>query len=469
MANIVELSDEFISQILVKHELTPAPTPVIPIEGQINKSFTEANRLGNLYDNGPLSLGARGGHYMAFTSPVPDSLRNFDVFAIAHWLRNIARETGILPIQNNNGPVPVVERTPEAISKGVTFLASQVLLTSLNPGGIQIPGTADRQLITNINPLNAVYNPLSLPTAAIPLLRGNNLTSVTVGGLISNYQLDIQTRLATRTDAMGLLESKALLEDGILEAPASYPLSDAPSNADALDVSLSLTEIDGVTNFPIDDSVIYMPFCFQDLRNKVDEFLYFRAFIKPGYTETFTPDWQLDRYYGRVEQVPTYMGTSRVIDLSFDVVAFGPSDLKVVYKKLQKLQSMVYPFYDTKGFLQSGPIIRMRVGDLFAANGGKGLPGYLTSLNFSFEDGIWNIKNNQRVPRYITVSLSFTVLHEGNPGTYPFTNQLIGSEGNENPIGGKTFGAGQFTTNAVGDTAIDVSAADIRKIFGERE
>jgi hypothetical protein len=219
----------------------------------------------------------------------------------------------------------------------------------------------------------------------------------------------------------------------------------------------------------------YMPFSFQDLRdtgNAGAPFLYFRAFLKPGMSETFTPDWQAERYYGRVDQVPIYMGTMRAINLAFDVVAWGPEDLPVMWRKLEKLQSMVYPFYNKGGFYKSGPIIRMRVGDLFAAENKRGLPGYITSMDWSYEDGIWNLKEDFKVPRFVTVSLGFTVLHDGNPGTYPFAESEEGSQisfgedVNEQPQSteGFTFGAGKVISDS-GNTKIKVSSAEIRRIF----
>lgn len=168
----------------------------------------------------------------------------------------------------------------------------------------------------------------------------------------------------------------------------------------------------------IADSEMYLPFCFQDLRAGIDEFLYFRAFLKGAVSETFTPEWQSERFYGRVDMVPIYTGTTRNISLSFDVVAWSPEDLPLMYKKLHKLQSMVYPAYDTKGFMQAAPLVRMRVGDLIVAQAKKGVPGYITSLDFSYDDGIWNMKTDFKVPRKVTVTLGFNVVHEGNPGVY---------------------------------------------------
>lgn len=158
---------------------------------------------------------------------------------------------------------------------------------------------------------------------------------------------------------------------------------------------------------------------------------------------------------GRTESVPIYMGTSRNINLSFDLVAWHPKDLPVLYKKLQKLQSMVYPLYDDKGFLKSGPIIRMRVGDLIATEDGKGLSGYITSLDLSYDKAIWNIKTNSKVPRNITVSLGFTALHDSNPGLY------------KNSVGEIKFGTAQIEKQGGDFKITSISEANIRKIFGQ--
>jgi len=146
------------------------------------------------------------------------------------------------------------------------------------------------------------------------------------------------------------------------------------------------------------------------------------------------------------------MGTMRTINLSFDVVAFSPKDLPIMYRKLRKLQSMVYPMYDDKGFLKSGPIIRMRIGDLIAAEDNRGLPGYLTSLDFNYDISIWNIKTDVKVPRNITVSLAFTALHDGNPGIY--------KDGSKN----------KFATailNKDGIVKESIKEINIRKILGD--
>jgi hypothetical protein len=188
-------------------------------------------------------------------------------------------------------------------------------------------------------------------------------------------------------------------------------------------------EIDGLRGGQIDDSKVYMPLMFQDLRETKEKFLYLRAFLKEGFTETFNANWDVQSYFGRVDGVPIYKNTNRVISLSFDLLAWSPCELPIMYKKLHKLQSMVYPLFDSNGFLNCGPIIRMKVGDLISSRDKLGLPGYLTSLDFSYDDTLWSLELDLKAPMKITVTLAFTVLHEFNPGvTKTFGSSRGGDE-----------------------------------------
>lgn len=221
---------------------------------------------------------------------------------------------------------------------------------------------------------------------------------------------------------------------------------------------------------PLSDSDVYMPFTFEDLREPEGEkkFLYFRAFLKGDLSENFTPDWQTQHFYGRVDQVPIYKGTIRTINVSFDIAAFTRSDLPVVWRKLNKLQSMVYPAFDLRGFITSGPIIRMRIGDLVAGKNKRGLPGYITGMDWSFPDGLWEVDTDFKVPRMISVSLSFTVVHDGNPGIYPkvaYELDKTGEEVGEPAPAERSFGAARFNKNSNDNVDVKVSTEEIRRIF----
>jgi hypothetical protein len=254
---------------------------------------------------------------------------------------------------------------------------------------------------------------------------------------------------------------------------SAVSMADAPGlNAAVVDASLFGETEDAVVEYdPIDPDLIYMDLMFQDLRDPVDTFLYFRAFLKGDLNETFTPDWQQERYYGRVDQVPIYKGTIRTLNFTFDVVAFSPKDLPIIWKKLKKLQSMVYPTYDLAGFMAQGPLTRLKIGDLIAGSNGRGLPGYITGMDWSFPDGIWNIETNWKVPRLVSVAISYTVIHDGNPGIYPHTSWALDTaSGGTNDVientdvGERTFGTAKFTSDTV-STNVTVSSAEIRRIF----
>lgn len=418
----------------------------------------------NMYDGGPMSV-VKGGPFS--TPGLPAALKPIDAFATAHWLRNIGKE-----LFGRNGEVNLKDDISVGNSKGFQFVSSQILLAALNPkdpelGGGTIPGGI----------LNAAWNPASLIASSLPFARPSNLTSVTLGPVF-DATFDPTTSRIDKYIAQIHKEEKATAQIGPPEdvlaktkIPKFLPSlfakvsgfdrikntvsvmpsidhrpHDTPEN---LNARISENDVDGVNDFkdqPQDDQ-LYMPLVFQDLRDgdrNKGQFLYFRAFIKSdSVTETFTPTWNVSQYYGRIDNVPTYMNTSRIIGFSFDIVAWQPADLPVIYRKLHKLQSMVYPFFDQQGFLSAGPIIRMRIGDLFStANYGKlGLPGYLTSLDVAY-DSVWNIEKDFKIPRKATISISFTALHEGNPGTYQV---------NPNGDNYSTFGTGKFVANNEAD------------------
>ena len=471
-----------------------------------------------------------------------------DIFAIAHWARNIAYEFGAAA-----RPGATKGEQMQNIAKGVTFLASQFILSAFNPGDPRYGGV-----------FNMLYNPLHLPLSVVPFVNGittigspnaaaalsvdGNVYSNTQGvlppeadrhllmrqglylkqtngtdvaqlnfigkgpGFLGDVAKDqgrtdtLQTRgipgvqgipIQAQVDKEGLfggaavagnfqtnlytsrrpystnpaidleyiesameknpsltaeqIQLQAMFKGSTLGALGSFlPIKIGPpssqyswpaginpqlttkgietSSPNDVGVAFPYEQDNGTvqnTTIPNDDNQ-YMPFTFQDLRDPVPSTLFFRAFLRTGLEENFTPNWQAENYYGRVDEVPTYIATNRTITLSFDVVSWSPNDLPIMWKKLHKLQSMVYPSFNTDNYLQAGPIVRMRIGDLFCASAEnkamnqnkKGLPGYISSLAFVYDEQVWNIKKDYKVPRKVTVNMTFVVIHDGNPGNY---------------------------------------------------
>lgn len=125
----------------------------------------------------------------------------------------------------------------------------------------------------------------------------------------------------------------------------------------------------------------YVPFYFHDLRT--NEFVSFHAFID-NVNESFAPNYNTMQPYGRVDPVMTYVNTTRTFNVSYYVVATSPRDFDLMWVKLNKLTTLVYPQW-TKGRLitdeegrqfrqpfsqipGASPLVRLRLGDLFRTN-----------------------------------------------------------------------------------------------------
>jgi len=216
---------------------------------------------------------------------------------------------------------------------------------------------------------------------------------------------------ASRSD----IRTAKYVRDSTLAA-AAFPEGIIPMNFSGEDDDGSITH-DGVPQ-DVDgfyDDQVYVPVSFTDVRpfgNNDGKFrtVYFRPIIT-SLTEDFAPEWDKKTFYGRHDQVVTYMSTLRTIFLGLELHAFAPEDVKVMYQKLNWLASMVYPEYDSERLLKAGPVCRMRVGDVIKS-GQLGLPGVIDSLSFDYTDSIWELKKGSKVPRSIRVSISFHVLHD---------------------------------------------------------
>jgi hypothetical protein len=136
----------------------------------------------------------------------------------------------------------------------------------------------------------------------------------------------------------------------------------------------------------------FIPFYFQDLRT--NEIISFHAFLE-DLRDNFNPEYNVNKYIGRVDPVITYAGnTERSITVTFYVVATSPNDFQYMYEKVNRFIGFVYPQFNegekyradigagnnlkfkfadgTSGkavipFSQkqkAGPVVRMRVGDI---------------------------------------------------------------------------------------------------------
>ena len=132
----------------------------------------------------------------------------------------------------------------------------------------------------------------------------------------------------------------------------------------------------------------YMPFYFHDLRT--NEILSFHAFIE-SITDAFSPEYNSASGFGRIDDVKSYVKTTRNINLSFIIAATSEADHDLMWYQINKIVAMVYPqwsdgfdasSYDSTTkktenanfkypFTQvptASPLIRLRVGDVIKSN-----------------------------------------------------------------------------------------------------
>ena len=129
----------------------------------------------------------------------------------------------------------------------------------------------------------------------------------------------------------------------------------------------------------------YVPFYFHDLRT--NEILGFHAFLM-SLTDDYSANYESTDAFGRVDPVKTYKSTNRKISFSFLIAALDELDFDSMWMKINKLTTLVYPQYTEgqmfsnqsgdyqfeKPFTQSigaSPMIRLRLGNLFASNYSK--------------------------------------------------------------------------------------------------
>lgn len=168
----------------------------------------------------------------------------------------------------------------------------------------------------------------------------------------------------------------------------------------------------------VDDDDARVPISFTDLR-QVPGQRYRSIYFRPENVQlatSFSPEYSESTAFGRTDPVIGYQNTRRIINLSFDVHVMAPEDLQRTYNKMLWLQSMVYPSFGADSLMQSGPVVRMRIGDLIATDLG-GVPGVIRSLGFDFSDAMWELRRGMKVPLRYRVQIDFLVLHDGPVGS----------------------------------------------------
>jgi hypothetical protein len=188
------------------------------------------------------------------------------------------------------------------------------------------------------------------------------------------------------------------------------------------------------------------------------------------FSDQFTSNWNQESVYGRMDPLSTFENTQRKISIGFDIVSDSAEMALDNLNLISRLISFQYPVYNKKSdrtvqnTLQAAPLIQMKWTNLISnANTGEFLTGYLDGVNYSpdVEQGgfiyssaeqsnlivgseteridnpsipdiyaagrrdatgqdvtIEKLKRRVYIPKKVSISLNFTVLHTHLVGWY---------------------------------------------------
>lgn len=154
-----------------------------------------------------------------------------------------------------------------------------------------------------------------------------------------------------------------------------------------------------------------------------EEPIQFRAFIK-DLTETSTPQYQTLQYIGRVEKFINYTGIQRETSFKLAVIAFGPDELETVWRRINYLTGLTFPYGFTRGIMQPN-IVRLTIGGVYTNQ-----PGYVTALSTNFNEpgGSWDIDSD--VPIGAVMDIRFTLIEKATKiASSPFYGITENSQG----------------------------------------
>jgi len=156
--------------------------------------------------------------------------------------------------------------------------------------------------------------------------------------------------------------------------------------------------------------------------------IYFKAFLT-DFADNFATNYNKEEVFGRTDPIQTYQGTTRTINLAFDLVSSNLKEAKANLDKSNMLISMMYPEYGAGGSatqLKSGPLFKVKMGNLICRPGLDIAGGAITSAQFdglsctisgfkynpSIDDGFFDPAPGVFYPQTINIDLELSIIHE---------------------------------------------------------
>lgn len=164
----------------------------------------------------------------------------------------------------------------------------------------------------------------------------------------------------------------------------------------------------------------------------------FRAFLS-NIRETVKPEFNEQKYIGRIERFVTYSGVKRSVNMQFNIVAFSSSDHEAMWTRINYLTSLAFPQeISTSGFF-TPPLFYISVGGLYDVQ-----PGYIETLDYEFLDDSTTFDTDTQVPFSIKVNMQMNLLEKQSKfydspfyaiteGTFANASAAVDSDANVQP------------------------------------
>jgi hypothetical protein len=221
---------------------------------------------------------------------------------------------------------------------------------------------------------------------------------------------------------------------------------------------ITISNIEGAPNDSL-EKLDLIPFWIQSQRS--GRAVHFRSYIT-GLSETVTPSWSTNKFFGNPFSFYTYDGVERSVQFTLKVVALNHSELAQNWTKLEFLTQQTYPTFPTS---QSGrtytlpPIISFRLGSLY-----NDKIGYIESLSYTIDDNSpWETNSEGLlVPKFVDVALTIKFIEQmGSQSTMYQTLRTTDAVKMINKSNSES--GGDFTTDRIEQTPQENIAPKVDK------
>jgi hypothetical protein len=124
--------------------------------------------------------------------------------------------------------------------------------------------------------------------------------------------------------------------------------------------------------------------------------------------ETSNPQYQPFQYIGRTEKFVNYTGVQREISFKISVLAFSKDELNVVWRRINYITGMVFPYGFTRGILQPN-IVRLTIGKIYIDQ-----PGYISGLSTNFNEPSPSWDLDEQVTIGATMDIKFILIEKAS-------------------------------------------------------